>query len=246
VSSLDISQERLRLIDINCYYGFWPDSTIPLHGKSQIERHLDKGFDYVCLTSTKAIFLNSQQGNDEIVRLAHDDQRIIPVIVLPHHLEDNYRIDTYIDQNINIFRCISLGNIRNHPWMETIAEKKAILLLTYDSAFNTAIPKIASSFPEIRFVLSGVNYPQLEELLGVLAMSPNVYIEISHFQLCSGIEFLCRRIGPEKVIFGTNSPVFTAESSLLKLRNADITDNTRELISYLNLTRCGESVPNDY
>ncbi len=243
---MDLSQERLRLIDINCYYGFWPDGTIPFQGKSQVEQHLDKGFDYVCLTSTKAIFLNSQQGNDEIVELARDDQRIIPVIVLPRHLEDNYRIDTYIGQNTNIFRCISLGNIRNHPWMETIAERKAVLLLTYDSAFNGAITKTASSFPGIRFVLCGVNYPQLEGLLDVLGMFPNIYIEISHFQLCSGIELLCRRIGPEKVIFGTNSPVFTAESSLLKLQNADITDNARESISYLNLTRCWESVPNDY
>jgi len=236
---MDISnQEAFKLIDINCYYGYWPDSTKAIIRMKDIDNYLTKGFSHICLTSTKALFLNSYEGNEEIRELSTKNKNILPVMVLPHHLEEIY--DIIEDKKQKLFRSISVKNIENHPWLEYIAYKKGIIIVPYCSNSNMLFSRLAIKYSRISFILTTVNYPQLEEVLPLLKKTKNIFIEISYLQLCNGIEYLCRNIGAEKILLGSNNPVYTPEVALLKFNKAEVDYKSKRLIGRGNMERLME------
>jgi hypothetical protein len=227
------NQEDFDLIDMNYYYGYWPDSTKPITELKDIRKYFKKGFSHICLTSTKALFLNSYFGNEEIIKIAKINKKILPVIVLPHGLEELY----HINKDVKIFRSISISNLEDHPWLEYISEKKGTIIVPYYINLKIKFYNIANKYKNINFILTEVNYPQINEVIWLLNRSKNVYIEISNFQLCNGIEYLCNVVGAGKIIFGTSSPIYACESTLLKYNKADIDYKSKKLIGRENIER---------
>lgn len=229
------NQEDFKLIDVNCYYGYWPDSTKPITTIKDVDNYSKKGFSHIFLTSTKALFLNSYYGNQEVIELSTASKQILPVMVLPHHLEEIYDLNQNKEQKL--FRSISALNIEDHPWLEYISYNKGIIMVPYNTNSKMLFSRLAIEYGRVSFILTDVNYSQLEEVLPLLSKTKNIYLEMSHFQLCNGIEYLCRKIGAEKIIFGSNNPVFTPESVLLKFNKSEINYESKKLIGRGNIER---------
>jgi len=115
--------------------------------------------------------------------------------------------------------------------------KRGVPLIISASFMKSVLSSIAKKYKDINFVLTSVNYPELPEVLPLLKELENIYIEISCFQLCSGIEYLCKNVGPEKILLGSNYPVYTLESILLKFNNADISYESKKMIARDNVIR---------
>ena len=231
------NQEDFKLIDLNCYYGCWPDRTMPLTETKKINDYLEKGFSHICLASTRALFLNSYSGNNEIYSFTSDNSNLLPVVVMPHHLEEIYDLKLFKDKWLKIFRTVSINNLVGHKWLSYIAEIEGNVIVPYSMGSYNSVSSLAKQHKKISFVLTSVNYPQLPEVLALLANLENVYIEISCFQLCNGIEYLCKNIGPEKILLGSNYPVYTPESVLLKFNEADISYKSKRMIGRGNIER---------
>lgn len=231
---MDISNQKyFKLIDINCYYGYWQDSTKPIIRMKDIRDFFKKGFSHICLTSSKALLLNTYLGNREIVKISNINKKILPVMVLPHSLEETYNFDC----NVKFFRAISIKNLENHPWLRFIFDVKGVVIVPYIINLRTKFYEIANRYTTISFILTEVNYPQLDEVIWLASRTKNIYLEISDFQLCDGIEYLCKKIGVEKLIFGSNSPIYSTESALFKLHQSNVDYNSKKLIGRGNIER---------
>jgi len=63
---------------------------------------------------------------------------------------------------------------------------------------------------------------------------PNVWIDISNAEYIDVIRRLIGIYGAEKLLFGTHAPFFVIKSAILKLREAELSDNEFELIAETN------------
>ncbi|GEM_PF-6546223 len=85
----------------------------------------------------------------------------------------------------------------------------------------------ASEFRGVTVVLSGVNYSENVELATVVRRTPNVCVDIAYHQGLLGVEFLVRRLGSKRVLFGTAYPLMYPECSVLKALMAKLSDSER-------------------
>lgn len=117
---------------------------------------------------------------------------------------------------------------RYYPLYEKIAELKLPVLVhtgtgppgTY-MKYNRPlyVDKVAVDFPEISLVMAHVGTPWIDEAVAVTVKNPNVYVDISGWQMfCRHSSFpICQTLtqlkmgcgGLHKVLFGSDWPLFT-------------------------------------
>lgn len=99
---------------------------------------------------------------------------------------------------------------------------------------------VALDFPELVIVAGHIGYPWTEEMIAVARKHANVHIDTSAYvsrryptQL---VEYM-RRDGADKVMFGTNYPMLTADRALEGFADLGVDGRTRELFLRGNATR---------
>lgn len=70
----------------------------------------------------------------------------------------------------------------------------------------------------------------------------NFYIDTSRYELGGGIEDFCKRYGPYRMLFGTGFPEIPMGGALLRLAQADISDQAKAAIFGGNLRRLLQEV----
>jgi len=85
----------------------------------------------------------------------------------------------------------------------------------------------ASEFRGVPVVLSGVNYSENVELATAASRAPNICVDIAYHQGLLGVEFLVRRLGSKRVLFGTAYPLMYPECSVLKVLMARLSGSER-------------------
>jgi len=93
---------------------------------------------------------------------------------------------------------------------------------------------ILSNVGGLKIVLSGVNYTETRWLVSEVASLPNVYVEISMFQQMEGVKFLVKRLGVDRVLFGTAYPLQSPYASLLKLLHSGLSETDVEKVARRN------------
>ena len=58
----------------------------------------------------------------------------------------------------------------------------------------------------------------------------NVWIDISHVEYTDGLRLLIRRYGTGQLLFGTHAPFFVVRSAILKLKEADLSEEEHAAI----------------
>jgi predicted TIM-barrel fold metal-dependent hydrolase len=126
-------------------------------------------------------------------------------------------------------------------------------VLAFDTCHPFLIDEAARRFPTVQFILAHGAVSFVEECTMLCRFRPNVYLDVSGFQLTLGWDDECtsvRRIVSQdithKVLFGTDWPVFrlqgtqssfvdrlTGESGAL----SDLPDSAKALVLYENIQR---------
>jgi len=92
----------------------------------------------------------------------------------------------------------------------------------------TGLATIAGQLPHLPLIVLCANNPEAQSLGG--ACPGNVYFDISHIEGIGGVGKLADQLGPERLLFGTHAPLLYLDSSVLKMREADLADEARDLI----------------
>ncbi len=94
------------------------------------------------------------------------------------------------------------------------------------------LAEVLARRPRLRIVL--LNTPSLK---GPLLKQPRVWIDIAMREGVGGVGELVKLVGTERVLFGSHVPLFCPDSSVLKMREADLTAEQRQAIEAGNAQR---------
>jgi predicted TIM-barrel fold metal-dependent hydrolase len=101
----------------------------------------------------------------------------------------------------------------------------------------SALRQVIQSEPAARLVL--LNWAQAieEEQLQSLASARAVYFDISTVEGVEGIARLVKRLSPERVLFGSNYPLFYFESAFLKMQESGLPESQKQALFESNAKR---------
>ena len=77
---------------------------------------------------------------------------------------------------------------------------------------------------EAKVIFINVRHNEFPSVAQLAQQTPNIFVEISHAETVGGVTGVLERLGQSQVMFGTHSPLLYPVSAILKLREADITD----------------------
>jgi hypothetical protein len=106
----------------------------------------------------------------------------------------------------------------------------------------SAIHSVCAAHPALPVIVTRVNYRNERFLYPLWRQHPRLHVEISLFQGHRGLEEVVERYGPERLLFGTGLPFFTAGGPIMMVARADVGDDARGAIAGGNLQRLIEGV----
>jgi len=232
------------MIDINCFFGPLVNSEIQLTEIVDLEPMIKDGIKQVFITSTNALQYDAKEGNKVIVNLAKQHNYLFPVVVFPLDIGHIGDVQSFLDTATSLCRLripsestIDQQDRTLNRFLDTFSDIGKGILVAYNSNTHCLIDYIAKNYPKLSFILTGINYPQFRTAYSLFEKHKNVYIETSYFQLYRGLEYLIKKIGADRILFGTNSPFYAYQSAVLKLKKADISQKDNQLIANDNINR---------
>jgi hypothetical protein len=79
------------------------------------------------------------------------------------------------------------------------------------------LPEAAARHPGVPILIVNAHNHELTRLAEPLRELPNVYVELSHIEGIGGMAEVGRRVGVERLVFGTHAPYYYPESAILKV-----------------------------
>ena len=101
----------------------------------------------------------------------------------------------------------------------------------------SALPELVKGEPAARLVLLNWMPGAREQRLEPLADAGAVWFDIATVEGVEGIARLAERLSPEKVVFGSNFPLFYFESALLKMQESGLPEDQKQKIIEGNARR---------
>lgn len=89
----------------------------------------------------------------------------------------------------------------------------------------------ARSYPNARFVIGGIRWGEATSKAKEIMDLPNLWIDISQIEYTDCLRCLIQIYGTRQLLFGTHAPFFVVRSAILKLQEAELSEEGREAIT---------------
>jgi len=246
------------MFDINAKLGPWPYR--PVKGLDALLKGMDRyGIDRAVVSSLSAVhFLNPQDGNDALAeQVARHRDRLVPLAVIRPNFalfeEDLVRcLDEYemngiiLYPNYHEFSLLdpALGPLMSEAQSHRVPVSVQAGLEDVRRQFRAyktpdvdpdEIGEFARAYPGATVIALGLKFGQ-PELMGE-PLPPNLFFDISNYESMEAIETSVHRFGADKMLFGTNFPLFNQLANVDKLRTAAISEEARARIARGNAER---------
>jgi predicted TIM-barrel fold metal-dependent hydrolase len=247
-----------KKIDLNGYYGRWPYWRLRHGSVEEILRLMDcYSIDRTALASTRAIFSDWEEGNEEVRQLARQNpDRFLSLVTINPILGKNHsdKLEEYISDNnviglrlYPIYHGYELSD--QNSVLESILQRAASVnlpvFIPIRLMMNWVMPvlpirsveNLIARFPKLKIVLGGINYEELKQALAILLCHHTIYIETSCLQLRGAIEQLVSLIGVERLLFGTGMPLQNPACEIAKINYLKLQREEKESIFADNAER---------
>ena len=239
------------MIDFNAKLGHWPYR--PVRGVEPLLREMDGlGIEKAVVSSLSAVhYFDPQQGNEELLRIAapHRD-RLVPFAVLKPQFTGAIE---------DLRRCVEEEGMRGlvlHPnyhrfaldapqlasMMAYMAEQGLPVgvqtamedmrrqfdrLIVPDVALE-ALAEFIREYPRVSIVALGLKVGQPEQLGTPLPR--NAFFDTSSYEKLGELEAAAQRLGPDRILFGTNFPLLSPQANSAKIEAAELAPGAAEAI----------------
>jgi len=120
-------------------------------------------------------------------------------------------------------------------WMED--ERHQNPLMPVPTVDPAPLTKHLSELPDLRVVLLNSVHVPADRRLPALVEAGQVFFDLARLELIEGLAELLKRVPVERILFGSYSPMFYFESTLLKLHESVLDESQTERILKANAAR---------
>lgn len=191
---------------------------------------------------------NPAVGNKMLLDEIKNYPCLYPVwVVMHHHTGEFSEPDELIGQMrenrikaVRIFPSASDQNYSIAEWncgeLFSVLEKFRIpLMIELDQLNWDELHGLCSVHPELRLILTGVNYSIDRNLYALLKKFQYIYIETIGYKVHNGIEEICKNFGAQRLVFGSGMPVYSGGSAVSMINYARINENEKRMIACENI-----------
>ena len=246
------------MFDVNARIGHWPYRPVP--ALADYVKTMDAyGIERAVVASVNAVYyLNPQDGNCEVAAaIAPYDERFVPFAVIRPNFT-GWREDLEVCLGEFGMRGVQLHPNYHHfgldepelaHLMSRAAEQGFPVCVQcgledprrqYDREKVLEVPaaaigEFARTYPDVTVIALGLKFGQPQQAGDPLP--DNFFFDTSNYEQMGDLETALELFPVEKVLFGTNAPLFNTLANVDKLRCANITEAQREAIGKGNLER---------
>lgn len=131
-------------------------------------------------------------------------------------------------------------------WYEYADRRKMpVLLHTGISGIHLKIPELCRRYPNISLLMahSASSYQNADDLIKIVKEFENTYLEITYTSLTRGIiKYMVDRVGADRVLFGTDTPMRDPAPQLAWIAYADISLEDKKKIMGGNMMKILERI----
>jgi predicted TIM-barrel fold metal-dependent hydrolase len=237
----------MKIIDTHAHLGDWM-FPIPSVSPEKLLSYMDfYQIEHSVISSSSAICYDFMAGNRELLESIKQYSRLWGYIVLnPHYLEESFEeLEKYHDES-------KFVGLKFHPEQQAyrLNGKNAIKLLKHISDTRAELPilihtfgkelvqnigEIAALFPNLKIIMAHMGGDIWQEGIDMASYYANVYLDpCCSFADADKIKTAVKTLGAERILLGSDQTLFDPGFTIGMLRDAEITENQAERISYQN------------
>lgn len=246
----------MGLFDGNCMVGPWrerkPHSYTDVDGLiTAMERY---GINEALVYHSLAKHFHPTTGNHELMTCIRGRANLHPCwVLLPHHTGEmsppKELLSEMAEAGVRAVRlCPKAHELTLAPWcvgdlLEALAAHRVPIIVDFDNLHWgelvdwQGLAWMCAEFPDLPVIATRMSIASDRRLYPLLEQCPNLYIELSYYQVHRGIEALAERFGAERMIFGSGMPVFDPGLPLAGLSYSGVSDDDYTKIAEGNLRR---------
>lgn len=235
------------IIDAHAHIGCWEELGIAGNADYVVELLDYYGIDKACISNSRSLRYNFVEGNDIILKAIRKyPKRLLGYVVVNPWFGENAvkEIKRRIleDGMIGLKLHVSHTKISYHsslydPIFEVASDLDVpVLIHCYDG--GSSADRVADKHYRVKLILGHMGGADWFDAILVAEKHSNIYLEICSSIIEKGlIENAVKRIGAERVLFGTDMPLLDPVVSLYKVMDADISDRDKRLILGENMRK---------
>jgi hypothetical protein len=246
------------MFDINAKIGHWPYR--PVGTFDDLLRDMDRfGIERAAVSSLNSVhYFNPQNGNEELSKAVsgHHD-RFIPLAVVRPNLAGWERdVRTCFDEcgmrglllypnyhqfslskedDPELLKLVEICSSNQKPVFVQIAledPRRQFRRSLVEDVSATDVAVFAIRYPDLKVIALGIKYGQVEQI--PTPWPKNLWFDTSNYERMGDLEHAVRTYGEDRILFGTNAPLFHPRANVDKLQCADLTPDQRDAIARRN------------
>lgn len=231
----------MGIIDVHAHLGRLPfpipDGTVQLL-KELCEQH---EIEKVMVSSVEAIMCDMVSGNAKLAEAIAGDELFLGYVTInPNYLEESMaemRKYLYLKNFVGAklhpsYSGQPLSSERTYELVKAYRRyDKPLLVHTYSVSDALALTQLTKQFPELVLIMAHMGGAQWEDAIRVVEKHPRIFVEpCSSIPDRDKLRFAIDKLGPRRVLFGSDMPLLHPSVTLGMIIDADLTDSQREAI----------------
>lgn len=192
---------------------------------------------------------NIQAGNEELLKITGEDTPFLRQwCAMPSTFGEFYAPDELFrlmkQHNVTSLRLLPKKcNIPLKPYimgklMAAAADCHVPVFMTlHEDILPHELYELCKDYPDVNFVICGVDYRQNRIIGPILEQCPNFYFGSSVYVVHGGLKLLSQYGYTDRLIFESGLPTGSATAAVSLVRYAEISDEEKQLIAHGNMER---------
>jgi hypothetical protein len=237
------------LFDANCRLGPFPWGQLGAASAADLLRLMDTtGVDRALVSHTMSWHHDPATGNRQILREVGGHDRLRPCwVALPEACGELGPPRRFAQDAL----AQGVGAVRVYPrehgfdldgadfadCAAACAEAGLPILVDLRETSWPALESLAVAHPRLAVIVCEIGYRVMRRAAALLSRVANVYLDLSDLSTHEGLEWLCGRFGPDRLVFGTGAPLRDPGEAITRLLWSDLGEEAVAAIAHATLDR---------